>query len=280
MPIYKPSELKNYLALLGISPRKALSQNFLIDGNIIRKIVSTAQTTADDLVLEIGPGPGSLTEALLNTGAKVIAVEKDTLLAAGLASTYAGLDNFQIISDDILEVNLFDLISKDKKAKVIANLPYNITTPILAKLIPLNSLFSELHVMVQEEVARRFVAKPGTADYSSFTVFLNFYCNPSYSFSVSRHCFFPAPKVDSAVVKLVLKQPPENIDAELFFKLTRTAFSKRRKMLTTTLKPFHSSLNKILTDMKINPKARPEELSFDQWIELYKKLNIICQRDA
>jgi len=268
MPIYKPTELKEFLTSLGISPRKQLSQNFLIDGNIIRKIVSAAHVQKDEVVLEIGSGPGSLTEALLATEAKVIAVEKDPALAQALHR----FPQLEVFNNDILDLTLENILPSGK-AKVVANLPYHVTTPILAKIIPMHERFSECFVMVQEEVARRFVAFPGTAEYSSFTIFLNFFSDPTYLFPVSRNCFYPVPKVDSAVVCFALKEPPK-INQEHFFSLTRTAFSQRRKMLRASLKKLYPSetICEALESLKISPQARPEELSLEQWIAFAKRM--------
>jgi 16S rRNA (adenine1518-N6/adenine1519-N6)-dimethyltransferase len=273
MPIYKPSELMDFLQGLGVNPKKALSQNFLIDGNIIRKIVSKANVTEQDTVLEIGPGPGSLTEALLETGAHVIAVEKDKVLAEALERLKAPNRRLDVFCEDILEF-AFEKYCADKKLKVIANLPYNITTPIIAKLIPRNDLFSSLTLMVQDEVARRFTAKPGTSEYSSFTVFLNFFSTPLYSFGVSKNCFYPIPRVESAIVKLELKEHAKVSSEDAFFKMTRTSFEHRRKMLRASLKELYTPevITKSLTDLGLNPLARPEELSLEQFISLFEQL--------
>lgn len=273
MPIYKPSELAQFLEGLGISPRKGLSQNFLIDGNILRKIVETADVQPGDLVLEIGPGPGSLTELLLAAGAKVIAVEKDRILAEALKRLDSG-GNLEVFCEDIMEFSIRDVFKSGKKAKVIANLPYHLTTPILAMLVPLNDLFSSLTLMVQDEVGRRFTADPGTSAYSSFTVFLEFYSKPNYAFKVSRNCFYPPPRVDSAVVRLNLQDPPAIGDIEPFFEMTRSAFQQRRKMMKVSLRDLYPSekVMETLTSLGINPHARPEELSLDQFLALYKVL--------
>lgn len=275
MPIYKPSELKRYLENLGISPKKRLSQNFLLDGNIINKIVELSELTADDIVVEIGPGPGALTEALLKTGAKVIAVEKDETLAKGLEQLNDIENKLEVYCDDILKFPLEDTLKKtNQKAKVIANLPYHLTTPIMTNLIPRNDLFSDIVVMVQEEVARRFVANPCTKDYSSLTVFLNFYSTSQYGFKVSRNCFYPKPKVESAVAKFSLHPPSEGVSEEKFFKMTRTAFGQRRKMLSKTLRNLYpsKSIQEILTEINKSPKSRPEELSLEDFLELHNKL--------
>lgn len=274
MPIYKPSELGHYLDALGISPNKRLSQNFLLDGNIIKKIVSLASVSPGDCVLEIGPGPGALTEALLEAGAYVIAVEKDAVLAKGL-ERFKGMGKLDIYCQDVLEFP-WDTVLKGlhPKPKVIANLPYHLTTPIITSLIPKENLLSAVIVMVQEEVARRFAAAPATPEYGSITVFLNFYSKVSYGFKVTRNCFFPKPNVDSAVIKFALQPPPEGISEESFFRLTRTAFNQRRKMLSSSLKEIYGStaVQTALQAIHKSPKSRPEELSLEEFIALFQEL--------
>jgi 16S rRNA (adenine1518-N6/adenine1519-N6)-dimethyltransferase len=273
MPIYKPTELRQFLEGLGVHPKKSLSQNFLIDGNILKKIVSTAHVKPEDVVVEVGPGPGSLTEELLNSGAHVIAIEKDAIFAQALNRLKTDQNRLEVHCADILEFPLEEA-SKEGKAKVIANLPYHLTTPIIAHFVEQRHLFSTLVLMVQEEVARRFTAKPKTAEYGSFTVFLNFYTKPSYAFTVSRQCFFPVPKVDSAVVVLELKEPPKVSDKEAFFILTRTAFKQRRKMLRSSLREIYQpkKIEACLIEIGQNPLARPEELSLEDFLKLFEKL--------
>lgn len=283
MPMYKPSELLNFLNSLGITPKRGLSQNFLIDGNILNKIAATAQLQPGDLVVEVGPGPGSLTEELLNKGAKIIAVEKDAVLAGALDRFKNEKNDLDIYCDDILtfpmEQVVGPLVTSTRKAKVIANLPYHLTTPIIVQLVTQRHLFSHLILMVQEEVARRFVAKPKTDAYSSFTVFLNFYTKPQYAFTVNNSCFYPSPSVNSAIVVLELKEPPKVSNTEAFFKMTRTAFGKRRKMLKSSLREIYEPANieAALTQLSLNPLARPEDLSLQEHIllfeELYRKNN-------
>lgn len=281
MPIYKPSELRTFLNQLGITPKKGLSQNFLIDGNIVRKIVAAANVTKGDIVLEIGPGPGSLTQALLEAGAHVLAVEKDSVLAESLERLQTPEKSLQIFCQDILNFSiqetLLPLLKDCKKAKVIANLPYHLTTPILAMLVPHHLFFSSLTVMVQEEVGRRYTAKPNTSEYSSFTIFLQFYSEPVYKFTVSRQCFYPVPKVDSAVVSLHLKAPPlDEIAAVSFFRITRTAFEHRRKMMRASLRSLYEPavISSALETIGQNPLARPEVLSLDDFLHLHKVLNM------
>jgi len=278
MPIYKPTELHQFLEELGVHPKKGLSQNFLIDGNILRKIVATADVSPGDLVVEVGPGPGSLTEELLNAGAQIIAVEKDNAFAGALERLKTDKNSLDVHCDDILtfpiEQVLKPYLDQGKKAKVIANLPYHLTTPIIAQFIEQRHLFSTLVFMVQEEVARRFVGKPRTAAYGSFTVFLNFYTRPSYAFTVSRQCFYPSPKVDSAIIALELKEPPHVSNVEAFFKLTRTAFKQRRKMMRSSLRDLYlpKEMEESLSKIGHSPLARPEELSLDDFLKLFEIL--------
>lgn len=261
-----------FMEELGITPQKRLSQNFLLDGNILRKIIALAEVQEGDIVLEIGPGPGALTELLLEHGASVIAVEKDPILAKALARFANDQRRLEIYCEDILRFPIEEVLGDRKgKVKVIANLPYHLTTPIITQLLPRADLFSELVVMVQEEVAQRFVANPGCKEYGALSVFLRFYADPYYGFKVSSHCFYPQPKVDSAVVRFTLHRKFKEIDAEAFFTLTRTAFSQRRKMLSKNLKTKYPSVPfaALLAEMGKSPLARSEELSLSEFLMLF-----------
>jgi 16S rRNA (adenine1518-N6/adenine1519-N6)-dimethyltransferase len=258
------TQLLDFLRTLGVEPKKGLSQNFLIDGNILKKIVAEAKVQAGDSILEIGPGPGALTEALLAQGAIVYAVEKDRVYAEALKR----FANVQVFAQDIRE---FDFSLLPNGIKVVANLPYHLTAPILTLLAPQHSRFTTLTLMVQEEVARRIAACPRTKEYGALTVFLNFYSAPHYAFKVSKHCFYPQPKVDSAVITLVLKKPP-SVDREAFFSFVRMAFQHRRKMLKTTL---GRDLGPLLEQLGENPQARPEDLSLDIFLDLFRRKNLI-----
>lgn len=278
MPIYQPRELHKFLDELGVRPQKRLSQNFLVDGNILKKIVKTAEVSPDDLVVEIGSGPGSLTEELLASGAELIAVEKDRVFAKALERLKTREGKLDIYCDDIMTFPLDEILRsklpEGKKAKVIANLPYHLTTPIVAKLVEKRNLLSSLVLMVQDDVAKRFVASHKTSEYSSFTIFLNFFTDPKYAFKVTRHCFYPAPKVDSAIVVLNLKEPPLVKSQEAFFQMTRTAFNQRRKMLRSSLKEIYPSerVEAALMHIGISRQSRPEELSLNNFLELYSYL--------
>lgn len=271
MPIYRPSELKALLEQMGAHPKKRFSQNFLIDGNVIRKIADLADIQPGDEVVEIGSGPGALTEELLTRKARVLAIEKDPLWAESLARLPGDLT---VMADDVLTCPFESLVGewlKGKRAKLVANLPYNITTPILVKIAPLENLFSEIIVMVQEEVARRLVSAPGSREYGSITLFLNFWSDVSYGFKVKNSSFYPAPKVDSALIRLKLKEPPHVSDREKFFEMTRKAFGQRRKMLKVSLKELLAA--PILKENRALLEKRPEALSLEEFIALFSLIS-------
>lgn len=271
MKMFKPSDLRAFLEECGVDAKKSLSQNFLIDGNIIQKIIKIAAVGPEDEILEIGPGPGALTQALLETGAKVTAVEMDPVF--GRALERLQVDNrLHVIIEDFLKFPLNDYL-KGKKCKVVANLPYHITTPILTQLLPLYPQIETVTVMVQKEFAERMMGKTGTPDYSHLTLFLQFYSSVDDHFLVSRNCFYPRPKVDSSVVHCKLHEPLlKNSDS--FFQMTRTAFSHRRKMLRASLKELYgaSLVEEALTKIGKQAQSRPEELSLNEFISLYDVL--------
>jgi 16S rRNA (adenine1518-N6/adenine1519-N6)-dimethyltransferase len=271
--LYRPSDLHAYLNEKGVAPKKRLSQNFLIDGNIIAKILHTAQIQPDDLVIEIGPGPGALTQALLAQGARVIAIEKDRALAADLERLQTPDERLTVLCQDALTLSYPSLL-KGKQAKVVANLPYQITTPLLITLLPLYPTLTSLTVMVQKEFADRLRASPKTADYGSITLFMNFYGAITHHFVVSPHCFYPKPKVHSTVIHCQLKSACLAEDAERFFVLTRSAFQQRRKMLKVSLRHLYSitQIEEGLEQLKLPPTSRPEELSLEQFLALYRFL--------
>ncbi len=272
MGLYKPSELKAFLAEIGAAPIKFLSQNFLIDGNIVRKIVKFADVKTGDSVLEIGPGPGVLTEELLAQGAKVIAVEKDRKFAPALHRLQTPDHRLDVFEQDVLEWSPEKHLGAG--TKLIANLPYNITTPILTHFLPLRELFQSVTVMLQREVAERLLAQPGSKAYGSLSVFVQFYSDPVKGFIVEPTCFYPAPKVQSAVVQLRLKTPPI-ADDERFFEMTRLAFGQRRKMVHTTLKKLYplERIEEGLTQVGKGFKVRPEELSLADFLVLFKVID-------
>ncbi len=251
------SELIPFLKSLETRPKKGLSQNFLVDPNIVEKIVALAEIGPDDSVLEIGPGPGALTEALLKRGAKVIAVEIDKVFATSLHRLQNG--KLSIFQSDFLKFSM-DLLPK--KIKVVANLPYHITAPILEKLFA-NS-FSSITIMVQKEVATRMMANPQTKDFGSLSLFVQFHSKIHSFFNVPSSCFYPRPKVDSTVLRLD-SIPAHDIDP---FYLIHPAFQQRRKMISTVLKYPKEEIKNGLLKVGARADARAEMLTLDQWIEL------------
>ena len=269
------------LSKYGLRLTKSLGQNFLTDVNIIRKIVETAEVDKNDLVLEIGPGIGALTARLAEKAGKVIAVEIDRNLLAPLSETLAGYGNVQVIHADIMQTDLWELTSGwDGSLKVVSNLPYYITTPIIMSLLESGIPWALLVFMVQREVVNRMVAMPGTKDYSSLSVAVRYYAEPQLSFHVSRNCFIPKPDVDSAVVKLKKRSlsQPEDLSREFLFRVIRASFSQRRKTLLNSLgnQPWleggKERLKEVLTGMGLSENIRAEALSVEQFIHLADQL--------
>lgn len=272
MSVFRPSELRQFLDSLGVRARKSLSQNFLIDGNILRKIVSAAEVTKDDLIIEIGPGPGALTEFLLQTGAQVIAIEKDAVFAKALERL--GSDRLRIFEADALDFDLAQFFPLASSIKVVANLPYQLTSPLLGKLVPLAPHVKSLTLMVQKEVADRITASPGSEDYSSLSIFIELYAKARLCFLVEPTCFYPRPNVRSAVVRLDIHLPPAGLDADSFTRFVRTAFGQRRKTMRSSLRtlfPVERIVN-ALKSQNLSVDTRPETLSLEDFIQLYRKL--------
>lgn len=264
------SELLSFLERIGRRPNRGLSQNFLVDENVTEKIVKTAAIVPGDFVLEIGPGPGALTKRLLEAGAKLFAVEKDPVFARELQRFQTSDERLASFHADFLD---FSFSGLPAPLKVVANLPYHITTPILEKLIDHRTLFSTLTIMVQSEVADRMFATVGSKDYSSLSLFVQFHTRFNTSFKVAAGCFYPKPKVDSKVIQLTLRPPPLD-DFASFFVLVRRGFQQRRKMLRVSLQSFYPAnvIEEALISASVKPDARPEALSLDQWIAFYKAL--------
>lgn len=273
--LYKPSHLFEFLNEINAKAKKSLSQNFLIDQNIIDKILSSASVGENDLILEIGPGPGVLTQALLDAKAHVIAIEKDTLFAKHLQRFQTPDNRLHVIETDFLKYPLGELLkNSSKKIKVVANLPYHITTPIIAKLFEFKERIESITIMVQKEVALRFIAEKNTPDYSSISVFIQYHSIPQISFTVKPTSFFPRPSVHSAVVHLDLRDQQRVGDESAFFSFVRTGFQQRRKMLRQSLKELYLPhlIEEKLTAMNLKNTARPEELSLEDFMTLFSSL--------
>ncbi|MFY9214003.1 MAG: 16S rRNA (adenine(1518)-N(6)/adenine(1519)-N(6))-dimethyltransferase RsmA [Tissierellaceae bacterium] len=278
--LYSPKYVREIIDRYGFTFSKSLGQNFLIDGNIVRKIVQGAEVTRDDYVLEIGPGIGILTEELALNAKKVVSVELDRGLLDVLEETLAAYDNVEIIHGDILKIDLKKLIDEKFEGgpiKIVANLPYYVTTPILGKLLEESLNIDSITVMIQKEVADRMVAAHGSKAYGSLSVFVNFYSRPEILLKVPKTVFMPQPKIDSSVIKLnIIKELPD-LDREKFFQVVKAAFSKRRKTILNSLSTYGFNLDKedirkALEEAEISPQARAEDLSLEDFIKISKIL--------
>ncbi len=257
---------------------KSLGQNFLADENVVRRIVDAAGVGENDLVVEIGPGIGSMTCELARRAKKVIAVEIDKHLISALQDNLKEFSNVKIINMDIMDVNIKELLDKEHQGsiKVVANLPYYITTPIIMKLLEKENDFDQMVFMIQKEVARRIVAKPGGKDYGALSVAVQYYSNPVKVFDVAPHCFIPQPDVDSTVIRLeIYKTPPVILlDKDIFFKVVRASFGQRRKTMINALynsgnfNKTKEELKGILKELDINENARGETLSINKFAQL------------
>lgn len=236
-PIIAKREVTKYiLEAFGHRAKKKLGQNFLVDEEVVKEIAAATQAGPGDVVLEIGPGIGTLTQALALRGAQVKAVEIDSDLVKVMAETLAGYDNIEVINADILKTDIPALVGKGEFT-VAANLPYYITTPIIFALLEQHLPIARLVMMVQKEVAERIVAKPGGKDYGALTVAMQYYTEPKLLCIVPARAFLPPPHVESAVLVCEKRaKAPVNVDEATFFKVVRGAFSVRRKMLSNALK--------------------------------------------
>ena len=278
-------ETKYILNKYNAHANKGYGQNFLIDQNVVDGIIENAGVCKEDLIIEIGPGLGNLTSPLLENAGKVICIELDPKMVSILKDRFSLYENFELINEDVLKVDLNKLIeenSKFKTAKVVANLPYYITTPIIMKLLEDKLNLESITVMVQKEVAERLADKPGGKEVGAITYSINYYTNPEIIIDVPRDSFIPAPNVDSAVIKLdVLKEPKVKVlDEELFFKVIKFSFLQKRKTLINSLsnsgllpKDF---LEEMLNELGIDLRVRAEQLSLENFRDIadYIKNNI------
>ena len=273
-----PARTAEVLNKFGISAQKRYGQNFLIDSNILEKIVKSAGITKDDTVLEIGPGIGTLTQHIANAAGKVICVEIDTKMIPVLEYTLSEFDNVTVINQDILKADIKGILAEHgaKSAKVVANLPYYITTPIIMELLEKNLPIESITVMIQKEVAERMQVGPGSKDYGALSLAVAFYSNAEVKMTVSPNCFIPRPNVDSAVIRLdKLKEPRVSVNNKSeMFRIIKGAFEQRRKTLTNALS--HSSAYKTdkkkiedaLIQMGKNVNIRGEELTLEEFAVL------------
>lgn len=278
-------DLREIQALLkrhGFRFSKSMGQNFLIRPQVPQDIADASGASPTSAVLEIGPGIGPLTVQLARRAGKVVAVELDNSLLPVLAETLTGFANVEIVPGDVMKLDLETLIFdkfNDFTPIVCANLPYNITTPVMTRLLECRR-FAAITVMIQREVARRVCAQPGTADYGAFSVFCQYYARCEYHFEVPPECFYPAPKVTSAVVTLTPQPKPECVEDEAaFFRVVRAAFAQRRKTLLNCLGSAYGDrwskdeLRQIILDCGLPEDIRGERLGIPEFAALARALS-------
>jgi len=276
------SATRHILNKFNLRASKKLGQNFLIDAQVVQKIVDAAEISEGEEILEIGPGIGTLTQGLLEAGAKVTAVELDKKLPQVLAETLAGYENFQLVQGDILKTDLTKIFSD--KFKVVANLPYYITTQILLTLLEKNLPITKIVTMVQREVAERMTADPGSKIFGAMSVAVQFRADAKILFDVEPKSFLPRPEVTSSVVVCdVRKFPVEVSDEDFFIKVVRAAFGQRRKTLQNSL--VGAGFEKILVEKsldatKILPTRRAETLSVEEFIFLSETMKTFSKIDS
>lgn len=271
-----PTETMEILQKYRFNIQKRFGQNFLIDGNVLQKIVDCAGITGDDCVLEIGPGIGTMTQYLAESAKEVVAVEIDKALIPILEDTLSSYDNVTIINEDILKVDINRLVqekNQGRPVKVVANLPYYITTPIIMRLFESHVPLKSITVMVQKEVADRMQVGPGTKDYGALSLAVQYYARPEVVALVSPACFIPKPGVGSAVIRLdKYETPPVEVQDEgLLFALIRAAFNQRRKTLANSIANAgelgftREEVVKALAELKLGPTVRGEALTLEQF---------------
>ena len=264
--------------------QKKFGQNFLIDSHVLDKIIAAAEITKDDFVLEIGPGIGTLTQYLAEAAREVVAVEIDSSLIPILEDTLSSYDNVSVINEDVLKVDLKKLAEErngGKPIKVVANLPYYITTPIIMGLFESHVPLKSLTVMVQKEVALRMQAGPGTKDYGALSLAVQYYADPYLAANVPPNCFMPRPNVGSAVIRLTRfeETPVKVTDEALLFRLIRASFNQRRKTLQNGLvnsPELHFSKEQVaaaIETLGVSPSVRGEALTLEQFAALCNALS-------
>ena len=285
--IANPKVTRHILSAFRLRASKRLGQNFLVDAGIVRGIVGAAELAPGDTVLEIGPGIGTLTQGLAETGARVVAVEIDKKLPRVLAETLKGYDNVTIVPGDILKLNIPEILGlkEGERFKVAANLPYYITTPIIMTLLEQRLPIERLVTMVQKEVAVRMTARPGSKDYGALSIAVQYFTEPRIVMDVPPRAFMPAPEVTSAVVACRVRETPAvaPADEKLFFRLIRAAFGQRRKMLLNALTG--AGLTKEmsragLSAAGIAENARGEQLSLADFTRLSDAVGDLEMREA
>lgn len=278
-------ETKSIMKKYNIRANKSLGQNFLINNEVVENIVSSSELTKEDMVIEIGPGLGTLTKYLLKEAGKVLCIELDNKMIGILKERFSGYNNFEIINADVLKVNLNKIINENKKSenikkiKIVANLPYYITTPIIMKLLEEKLDIESITVMIQKEVADRLIETPGGKNTGAITYTVYYYCDSEKIMEVPNSSFIPEPEVTSEVIKMNLRSKPVvDIDNnKVMFMVIKSAFMQRRKTLLNALTNTKVFLNKeeglkILNELNLNENVRAEELSIQDFANIAKSI--------
>ncbi len=264
----------------GLLAKKSLGQNFILDKNFTDKIARSAGDLSNHHILEIGPGPGSLTRSILDCGAKkltVIEMDERCIAALNELKEFYG-ERLEIIKGDALKTDEIELIGSHSdlptpKFKIIANLPYNIGTVLIFKWLKIAPQIESMHLMLQKEVVERITAKPGEDHYGRLAVMVNFLCHTKMVFSVSKSVFTPPPKVTSAIVEIIPRQKPlADVEFEKLEKVVAAAFNQRRKMLKSSLKTIFKNPEETLKNLGINPELRPENLTIEEFCRLATRI--------
>ncbi|KAL7258840.1 hypothetical protein ACSBR1_004867 [Camellia fascicularis] len=270
----------------GRFPRKSLGQHYMLNSSVNEQLVDVADVKEGDVVLEIGPGTGSLTSVLVNAGATVLGIEKDAHMAALVRERFASIDQVKVLQEDFTKCHIHShlvsllgckksLDGESQHAKVVSNIPFNISTDVVKLLLPMGDIFSEVVLLLQEETALRWVESTlRTSEYRPINIFINFYSDPEYNFRVPRSNFFPQPNVDAAVVTFRLKQAadyPQVSSIKSFFSMVNSAFNSKRKMLRSTLQHISTSpeIEVALRNVGLPSTSRPEELTLDDFVRLH-----------
>ena len=279
-------ETKNIMKAYNIKANKSLGQNFLINSEVVEKIIESSELSTDDLVIEIGPGLGTLTKYLLEKAGKVICIELDTRMVKILKNRFASRYNFEIINEDVLKVDLNKIIKENKSTgkiknvKIVANLPYYITTPIIMRLLEEHLDIKSITVMIQKEVAERLIEIPGGKNTGAITHTVYYYCESEKIMEVPNSSFIPEPEVTSEVIKMHLRQTPavkiEN--PKVMFMIIKSAFMQRRKTLLNALTNTQVFISKqegikILNKLGLNENVRAENLTIENYAELAKEIS-------
>lgn len=291
MKLYAPSTIQQIRERHNFQLSKSLGQNFITDKSIIERIVEGADIGAGDLVIEIGPGIGVLTAEAAKTCARVVAIEIDKKLIPILSETLQEYDNIKVINQDILKTDLNEIIDAERdagsftgKVKIIGNLPYYITTPIIMGILEKGVAADSITIMMQKEVADRIKAKPGGKIYGAISVAVQYYCTVEQVASVPKEVFIPRPKVDSAVLKLCIreKRPAELIDERIFFACIKAGFGQRRKTLLNSLTGVNGlsrdDIKSVLGQADIDPVRRAETLSIGEFAAIANEVTIYSRR--